>query len=161
MAHGLAHTPLLAAVLLGLLGGLRSLTPSAVVTWAARWKHLALAGTWLAFMGSTVAVAIFTAAAFIELVADKLPSAPARTAPAGLISRIVFGALSAATVTASMSGPTPIGALLGAIGGFVGAFAGYYLRTRLVRALGTPDYVIALAEDIIAIGGSILVAYAV
>lgn len=160
MAHALAHYPLVPAILLGLLGGLRSLAPSAVVTWAARWKWLVLAGTRLGFMGSTVVVAVFTLAALIELGADKLPSTPNRTAPVGLTARIVLGALSAATVTAAMSGPTLLGALVGAIWGVVGTFGGYYLRTGLVRALGTPDYVIALAEDVVAIGGSILVAYA-
>ena len=138
MAHSLAHYPLVLAILLGLLSGLRSLTPSAVVTWAARWTWLPLAGTRLALMGSTGVVAIFTLAALIELGADKLPSTPNRTAPAGLTARIVFGALSAAAVTGATSGPTLLGALLGAIWGLVGAFGGYYLRTGLVRALGCP-----------------------
>jgi uncharacterized membrane protein len=33
---------------------------------------------------------------------------------------------------------------------------GYRARTRLVRALGTPDYVVAVVEDLIAVGGAVL-----
>jgi uncharacterized membrane protein len=33
-------------------------------------------------------------------------------------------------------------------------FGGYQLRTRLVKALGTPDYVVAVVEDLVAIGES-------
>jgi hypothetical protein len=40
----------------------------------------------------------------------------------------------------------------------IGAHAGPSLL--VMPGLGTPDYVIALAEDVVAIGGSILVAYA-
>ena len=44
------------------------------------------------------------------------------------------------------------GGILGAIGGVVGAFGGYQARTRLVRALRVPDFVIACLEDAVAIG---------
>jgi uncharacterized membrane protein len=47
--------------------------------------------------------------------------------------------------------------VLGIAGGLVGCFGGYQLRTRLVKALGTPDFVIALLEDLVAIGGSLWV----
>jgi len=50
-----------------------------------------------------------------------------------------------------------IGAVLGGAGGLIGAFAGYQARTRLVRALGVPDVVIALVEDAVAIGGGFLI----
>jgi uncharacterized membrane protein len=43
------------------------------------------------------------------------------------------------------------------IGGVVGCFAGYQARTRLVKSLGQPDFNIALIEDLIAIGGSLLI----
>ena len=36
-------------------------------------------------------------------------------------------------------------------------FANIELRTRLVKALGTSDYVIAVLEDLVAIGGSLWV----
>jgi uncharacterized membrane protein len=49
------------------------------------------------------------------------------------------------------------GTLLGTAGGVAGAFGGYEARTRLVRALGVPDAVIAFAEDAVAIGAGLFV----
>lgn len=45
-----------------------------------------------------------------------------------------------------------LGALLGAIGAIAGAIGGYHARVGLVRALGAPDFAIAIPEDLIAIG---------
>jgi len=39
----------------------------------------------------------------------------------------------------------------------VGTYGGYQARTRSVKALGVPDVVIAVVEDIVAIGGGLLV----
>jgi len=41
------------------------------------------------------------------------------------------------------------------IGVVAGAFAGYEIRTRLVRALKVPDFVVATLEDGVAIGGGL------
>jgi uncharacterized membrane protein len=146
---------LLLAFLIGVVAGLRSLTAPAVAAWAAHLHWLHLHGTPLAFMGSTAAVAIFTLLAVVELVADKLPSTPSRTKPPGLIARIVLGGLSGATVAAAGQQAFALGAVLGAIGGLLGAFAGYQVRTRLVKALKVPDFVIALLEDAVAIASGL------
>ena len=50
-----------------------------------------------------------------------------------------------------------VGAGLGLIGGIVGCFAGYQARVRLVRFLRQPDFIIALFEDLVAIGGSLFI----
>jgi uncharacterized membrane protein len=47
--------------------------------------------------------------------------------------------------------------LLGALGAVAGTLGGYRVRTRLVPALKVPDYVVALAEDVLAIGGAVLI----
>jgi uncharacterized membrane protein len=142
---------------IGIVSGMRSLTGPAVTAWAANRGWLNLAGTRLAFMGSTSAVAVFTVLAIAELIADKLPSTPSRTAPVGLIVRFICGALSGACVGVS-SGQSPVpGAALGAFGGLAGAFAGYQWRTGLVRALKVPDFAIALLEDAIAIGAGLFI----
>jgi uncharacterized membrane protein len=44
-------------------------------------------------LGRPVTLIVFTLLALIELIADKLPNTPARTAPLGLIARIAFGCL--------------------------------------------------------------------
>src|ERR1700674_2414789 len=148
---------LLLAFLIGVVAGLRSLTAPAVVAWAAHRNWLNLHNSPLSFMGSTAAVVIFTLLAVVELVADQLPSTPSRTEPPGLISRVVLCGLSGAAVAASGSQSMALGAVLGVLGGIAGAFAGYQVRTRLVRALKVPDFVIACLEDAVAIGGGLLI----
>jgi uncharacterized membrane protein len=43
------------------------------------------------------------------------------------------------------------------IGAFVGAFAGYNIRHALVLRAHLPDFAVALAEDVIAIAGGLLI----
>ncbi len=148
---------LLLAFLIGVVCGLRSLTAPAVVAWAAHRGWIHLDQTPLHFMASNAAVIVFTLLAVVELVADQLPAAPSRTAPAGLIARIVLGALSGAAIAGSGAQSIAIGAVLGAAGGIAGAFGGYQVRTRLVKALKVPDFVIATLEDAVAIGAGIFI----
>jgi uncharacterized membrane protein len=146
---------LLLAFFVGVLAGLRSLTAPAVVAWAVHLGWLRLDQP-LALVGSTASVAIFTIFAVAELLADKLPKTPSRTAPLGLSARVVTGGLTGACIAAAGGQEALLGVLLGAVGGVAGAFGGYQARTRVVKALGTRDIVVALAEDILAIFGSIL-----
>jgi uncharacterized membrane protein len=146
---------------IGVIAGLRSMTAPAVTSWAARLGWINLQGSHLAFMGSLPALWVLSLLAVAELVNDKLPKTPSRTAPGPLIARLVLGGLAAATLTAgAASGGVSIvaGALLGAVGAVAGAFGGYQVRSRLVRALGVPDFVIALLEDVVAVGGGFLLA---
>jgi uncharacterized membrane protein len=143
---------LLLAFLIGVVSGLRSLTAPAIVAWAAHRGWIQLNDARLHFLGSTAAVVVFTLLAVVELVADQLPSTPSRTAPVGLTARIILGALSGAAIAVSGAQSIVFGAVLGAAGGVVGAFAGYQVRTRLVKALKVPDFVIATLEDAVAIG---------
>ena len=147
---------LLLAFLIGVFTGLRGLTPPAVTAWAAYLGWIKLDGL-LAYMASLPAVVIFTLLALGELVADKLPKTPSRTAPPGLISRVLMGALTGACVASAGGQNALVGAVVGVAGAMVGTFGGYQARTRLVKALGVPDLYVALAEDLVAIVGSLLV----
>ena len=147
---------ILLTLLIGFFAGLRSLTAPAATAWAVHLGWMKLQGA-LALMGSFPAVAIFTFLAVLELVADKLPKTPSRTAPIGLIARIITGGLTGACVAAAGGEGAFLGAVLGAVGGVVGCFGGYQARTRLVKALGTPDIYVALLEDLVAIAGSLWV----
>jgi uncharacterized membrane protein len=148
---------LLFVFLIGVVTGLRSLTGPAVTAWAARLGWLSLIGTPMHFMASIITVTIFTLLAVVELVADQLPSTPARTAPVGLSARVVMGGLCGATVAVAGGASIAIGIVLGALGGIAGAYGGYQARTRSVKALGAPDVVIAVIEDIVAVGGGLLI----
>jgi uncharacterized membrane protein len=143
---------------IGVIAGLRALTAPTVVAWAAHVRGYNLQGSHLGFMASTPAVIIFTILALGEIVNDKLPKTPSRTAPPSIAVRMVTGALAAATLSAAAAGSIGIGALCGAVGALAGTFGGYYARTGAVRALGVPDFVIALVEDAIAVGGGLFLA---
>jgi uncharacterized membrane protein len=142
------------AFLIGFFGGLRSLTAPAATAWAVYLGWLRLERP-LALIGSLPSVAIFTLLAVVELVADKLPKTPKRTAPPGLIARILMGGLTGACVAAGGAQTVFLGAALGAVGGIVGCFLGYQARMGLVQALGAQDIYIALIEDLVAIAGSL------
>jgi uncharacterized membrane protein len=135
---------------IGIVAGLRSLTAPAVVAWGAHLNWLNLHGSPLAFMGSTTAVAILSVLAIGELIADKLPTIPKRTAPAPLTARIITGSLCGACLSAAAGKSLLAGALLCGMGAVVGAFLGYGIRRRL--DLHIKDPVIAVCEDTIAIG---------
>jgi uncharacterized membrane protein len=150
-------TILLLCFLLGCVTGLRSLTAPAVVCWAAHLGWLHLAGTKLAFIGRPVTLIVLTLLALVELAADKLPNTPARTAPAGLIARVVFGCLCGVAVGTNADGSLLVAAIVGVIGALVGTFAGYNVRKVLVLRAHLPDFGVALAEDLIAIAGGLLI----
>src|SRR5688500_2102984 len=147
---------LLFAFLIGLFAGMRSLTPPAAVAWDAYLGWLRLARR-LCLMGSLHAVVILSELAIAQLIIDKIASTSNRTAPLGLIARIVTGGFTGACVSLGGGQSAFVGAGLGLLGGIVGCFAGYQARTRLVRSLRMPDFNVALLEDLIAIGGSLLI----
>jgi uncharacterized membrane protein len=144
------------AFLIGFFAGLRSLTAPAAVAWACWLGWIKLDGRWAA-IGSTTAVVVLTLLALAELVADKLPSTPNRTDPLGLIARIVTGGLTGACIALGTGHAAWLGAALGSIGGVTGCFTGYFARTRIRKKLQVPDMYVALAEDLIAIGGSLAI----
>jgi uncharacterized membrane protein len=147
---------LLLSLRIGVVAGLRALTAPAVVAWAIHLQWLDLHDSPLSFLGSTAAVVVLTLLALGELVTDKLPSTPSRLDLPPLTARIVLGGLTGAILAAAHSQSFVLGCLLGAVGALAGAFAGYTVRSRLVRALGVPDPVIACLEDLVAVGGGLL-----
>ena len=111
----------------------------------------------MSFVGSLPAVIILSLLAIGEVIYDKLPNTPNRTAPPGLISRIVTGGFTGACVSLGGGKSALVGAGLGLIGGIVGCFAGFHARAWLVRSLRKPDFNIALLDDLVAIGGSLFI----
>ncbi|MGA3075156.1 MAG: DUF4126 family protein [Bryobacteraceae bacterium] len=146
------------AFLIGVVAGLRALTPLAAVSWAARLGWLHLDNTWLAFLGYAATPYIFSVLAIGELINDKLPKTPSRKAPPGFIARIVTGTLCGAAL--GVARQSLVGAAaMGAIGAVAGTLGGYEFRSRLVKATGGRDLPIALLEDVIAVGGAFLIVY--
>jgi uncharacterized membrane protein len=147
----------LVSFLLGGVDGLRSLTAPAVVCWAAHLGWLHFAGTKLAFIDHPSTLVVFTLLAVVELIVDKLPNTPARTAPLGLIARIVLGGTCGLALATSAGMSLPFAAVIASIGALVGAFAGYSIRRVLVSRAHLPDLAVALAEDVVAIAGGLLI----
>jgi uncharacterized membrane protein len=141
----------LVAIGIGFVAGLRSLTAPAAVSWAAFLGWLNLQGSPLAFMGSGVAVAIFSLLAALEYVADLLPRTPNRTKPGPLIARIITGGLSGGCLAVSAGESLSMAVVLGGLGAVIGAFAGYEARRRLVSGLKVKDILVAIPEDLVAI----------
>jgi uncharacterized membrane protein len=148
----------LLALLIGVVAGLRSLTAPAVVAWAAFLGWIDLHGTWASWMANVITVVVLTILAVAELVADKLPKTPPRTAPPSFGARLVMGGLAGAVLGAWPHWTfTALGA--GVIGAVLGTLGGYQVRRRLVAASGGKDLPIALLEDAVAIlGGFAIVA---
>src|ERR1700677_1874740 len=145
---------LLCAFLIGCVCGLRSMTAPAVVAWGAHLGWLHLQASLLAFFTNRISLAIFSVFAIGELIADKLPFIPARTQAGPLAVRVVFGGVCGAALCTSVAASPLMGALLGGVGGLAGAFAGYTYRRRLTTMV--PDLVLALLEDLVAVGGGFL-----
>lgn len=143
---------LLLALLIGVIAGLRAMTPLAVVAWACALGWINLDGTWAAWVGSWITVAIFTVLAVVELVTDQLPKTPSRKSPPQFGARLVTGGFAGAVLGTAFGHPV---AALGAgiIGAVLGTLGGYEARHRLVAADGGHDLPIALLEDAVAVLG--------
>lgn len=129
--HSLDRTTL-AAALLGKSAGSRTFTPVAVL--AARGRLA---------VNPQIRGAIVVAAVG-ELIADKLPSTPARTQPVGFIGRIASGAFCGRVAGGNA------GALAGAATS-AAATVGFY-EARKAASARMPALLAALLEDAIAIG---------
>lgn len=153
MTHALV---LLLALLIGVVAGLRALTPPAVVAWGAALNWLPVDGTWAEWMGHPITVTVLTILLVVELVTDQLPSTPPRTVTPQFAARILTGAFAGAVIGAGFHYTfSSIGA--GVIGAVLGTLGGYQARRRLVEANGGRDLPVALTEDVIAVLGGLAV----
>ncbi len=141
----------------GFLNGLRTLTPVAVLCWGARLGWLPLGQTPFKFLTHPVSLGIFSALAVGELIGDKLPKTPPRTDLFPVIGRFCFGAGVGAALASVAHKPLWLG-LLGGVGAVAGTFFGFHARRYLTKAKGLPDLPIALAEDVLAVGGAFAIA---
>ena len=149
-----SYTPAL-AVGIGAVAGLRTLTAPAVLAWAAKRRWIRLGNSPFATIISAKASTRLTDLAVSELIADKLPFTPSRLKAGPLASRVVSGAVCGATIYGVVERPLVEGAVLGGVGAIAGALAGYHMRKRLRHDM--PDWGVAVLEDVLAIGGAVLI----
>ncbi|WP_420148067.1 DUF4126 family protein [Spirosoma sp.] len=138
---------------IGLVAGMRSMTAPALVSY--KLSHLKASlptDSKLHFLAAPAATTVLGIMAGGELVGDKLPNAPDRIAQPQVWGRIASGALSGAALTEADGHDATYGATLGAIGATIGSFAFFYLRQWLTHDKDLPDPLVALAEDVLAVG---------
>lgn len=141
------------AMMLGAVAGMRSMTAPAVLSYKLR-KDAAenLPGMGKSRLTQRGVVTTLGLAAAAELVIDKLPKAPDRISPPGLIARAVSGAFAGAVVCGGKRTDRIAGAVLGGLAAVGTAYGMYYLRAWLVKSTGVPDGFVALVEDAAAFG---------
>jgi uncharacterized membrane protein len=132
--------PLLAALLLGFVAGLRTLTAPAVL-WLTRHRSL------VAYLLGVLAV--------LEYAADLSPKAPPRTQLSALTARVLSGAFCGGAVALTSHVSILLGVLLGALGAVAGAYVGLAARHRAIELIGRVPA--ALVEDALAIVGAVLI----
>ena len=125
---------LLFALLIGVVAGLRALTPPAVVAWGAALGWLPVDGTWAQWVAHPITVTVLTILLVVELVTDQLPKTPSRTVPPQFIVRLLTGAFAGAVIGAG-SHHTILGIGAGIVGAVLGTLGGYQARHRLVHRL--------------------------
>jgi uncharacterized membrane protein len=137
------------AALIGAVAGMRSMAAPAVLGQLSRKGALD---------GVTGALTVVTSPSFpiasgvfalAELVADKLPMAPNRTAAGPLLGRALTGGISGAVICSARKRSAWLGALLGAAAAVGAAYAAYEIRKRVSENLNIPNTLAGLAEDAI------------
>ncbi|MCU0466033.1 MAG: DUF4126 family protein [Anaerolineae bacterium] len=144
---------------IGAVAGMRSMVAISLLS-----GHLAkidpktLQNTPLALLKTPTANTALKLAVVGEMLADKMPFTPARTAVLPLLWRVVWGALLGAVTT---SGRRRSEALPGAlVGGGAALFTSYFfylLRVRGAERLHIPDALMGIAEDaaVLALGANV------
>ena len=145
---------LLYCFLLGSVTGLRSMSGPALVCWGIHLNWLTVAGSPLFFLGHPISLVVFSVLAVGELIGDKLPQIPNRIDPGPLVVRMVFGGMSGWVLALSGHASIVAGVVCAVFGAVAGAFAGFYIR-RVITQRGTKDFVVAIVEDLIAVGGGL------
>ena len=150
--HPARNSPsdVLRMVMLGFVGGLRSLMPLAILSAHLEREGPDIAdGGWIIdALASPAGALALGAAAVGELVADKLPMVPSRLEPLPLAGRVVLGGTACAFASLAEGRTSDSGALIGSAGAVIGSLAGHALRTTGVLPL--PPLVRAFSEDALA-----------
>jgi uncharacterized membrane protein len=147
------------ALLIGVVAGLRALTPPAAVAWGGFLGWINLDGTWAQWVAHPITLAVFTVLLLGELITDQLPKTPSRKVPPQFAARLISGGFAGAVIGTAWGHPwASLGA--GVIGAVLGTLGGAWARGALAAKAGK-DLPAALSEDVVAVvGGFVVVALA-
>lgn len=136
------------------LAGMRSMSAPALLThYLSRQPHAGLAGSSLRFLQKPITATLFKVLAAGEMVADKLPATLDRTAPPGLLGRLLAGALVGAAWYKSRHGSAVSGGLLGGLAAVAATFASYGLRMGISKQAGVSVALVGVGEDALVLAG--------
>jgi uncharacterized membrane protein len=147
------------ALLIGVVAGLRALTPPAAVAWGGFLGWINLDGTWAQWVAHPITLAVFTVLLLGELITDQLPKTPSRKVPPQFAARLISGGFAGAVIGTAWGHPWAcLGA--GVIGAVLGTLGGAWARGAVAAKAGK-DLPAALSEDVVAVfGGFVVVALA-
>lgn len=149
---------LLPALLLGVVAGMRTMIPLAAVGIALLVRGAPVPAGLPAFVQAPVTVGVLVVLALAELIVDKHPSTPNRTALAPFVARLATGALAGAVVAAVSVAPEWSGAVTGAMAAGVAAIVMFRARRRIGQRTGVRDAYVGAGEDVLAIAVAALAA---
>lgn len=136
------------------LAGMRSMSAPAFLShYLARQPHSGLDRSPLRLLQKPATARLLKVLAAGEMVGDKLPNAPDRTAPPVLLGRLLSGALVGAAWYKSRHGSALGGGLLGGVVAVAATFVSYALRTGFSQQSGLPVALVGVGEDALVVGG--------
>ena len=136
------------------LAGLRSQSaPAFLAHLLTHQPNPALQGSPLRFMQKPLVATSFKVLAAGEIVADKLPGTPNRTAPPVLLGRLLSGALVGATWYKAQRGSTLGGAVLGGAVAVAATFLSFALRMGISQKASLPVTLVGVGEDALVLAG--------
>ncbi|PZQ55979.1 MAG: DUF4126 domain-containing protein [Phenylobacterium zucineum] len=138
------------SILIGLVAGMRAMTPLAAVSRAARHGKLPADSGAPALLRNPLVAAGIQALAAGELWGDKLKSAPDRIVPAGIAARLVTGGWAGAALAPRRQ--ALLGAALGAGAAVAAGYLTFGARMRAMRRYGQTQT--GLVEDALTVGAT-------
>ena len=146
-------SPFWQAVGLGVLAGMRTTSAPAITSHLlSRHKSRILAKSPLSFMQNDKVATVFKILAVGELIGDKLPKAPNRTHPVGVVFRCIAGSLAGASLFEATGNSAFAGAVIGSVTALGSTFGSYILRKNVVNLTDAFDPLIGAIEDALVIG---------
>lgn len=144
---------MLAAVLMGVVGGQRAMTPLAAVAVAAARGELQADNGAPRIIGRPLVAAGLLALAVGECMGDKQKTAPDRIVPIGLAARFVTSAVAGAAL--SRWKDRWAGAALGGLTAVIASYPGWRLRLLSMRRYG--QTATGFAEDAVVLASAVAI----
>ena len=136
------------------LAGMRSMSAPAFLShYLSRQPSSGLVGSPLRFLQKPLTAKILKAMVAGEMVMDKLPGTPNRTASPPLLGRLLAGGLVGAAWYKSRHGSALSGGLLGGLAAVAATFVSYSLRMGISKKADVSVALVGVGEDALVVAG--------